>query len=78
MKGNGRALLISLILLSVLLARMLYPAGAAYLRRETARVLAADLENFTLVETLGRVFAEERVKEEWIAALRRELSGARA
>ena len=55
MKRNGRVLLVSVILIGVLLARMLYPAGAACLRREAARLLAADLENLELVETLGRI-----------------------
>lgn len=78
MKRNGRAWLVSAILTGVLLARLLYHAGAACLRREAARLLAADLENLEPVETLGRILSEERLQEEWIAALQHGLSGVKA
>ncbi len=70
MKKERRLWLLAAALLLAMAARFLYPMGAAYLRAESARILASDLENLAWTEAVGRAFAENGIGEELIAALK--------
>ena len=63
MKKRGQVWLLLVTLLLALGLKLAWPAGAAALRREGARALAADAELLTLVEALGRSLAEEPLVE---------------
>lgn len=69
MKSCGQSVITVLILLAALLARMLWPAGAAALRREAMRVLAADRGSYELVQAMGRAVESGDWREEMITVL---------
>ena len=69
-RKEKRAWLLTGILMIAIAARILYPVGAAYLRAESARLLASDLENLAWTEAVGRAFAENGFGEELIAAIK--------
>jgi len=66
-------LLFAALLSTVILARLCYPAAVERTRREAARILAADLNELQLVETLGRAAAQDSWQEELAEAFRRAL-----
>ena len=59
-----RVLLLAVLLFAVLLARLCYPMAVERTRTEAARILAADLNELRLVETLGRAAAQRNWQEE--------------
>lgn len=63
MKKRGQVWLLLATLLLALGLKLAWPAGAAALRREGAKALAADTELLALVEVLGRSLAEEPLVE---------------
>ena len=63
MKKRGQVWLLLATLLLTLGLKLAWPAGAAALRREGAKALAADTELLALVEVLGRSLAEEPLVE---------------
>ncbi len=69
MRSCGQTWLAVLILLAALLARMLWPAGTAALRREAMRVLAAERGSFELVQAMGRAAESGDWRGELITAL---------
>ena len=73
-----RLWLTAAVLGCVLLARVLYPYAAEALRRETARILAADANELGIAQALGRAMAEENWREELVAVIRQGIgeSGA--
>ncbi len=64
-------LLTAAVLFSVL-GKLLLPAGIGYLRREAARVLAADAENWQLLEVMGRALSAEDVRAQLAEAILRQ------
>ena len=67
----GWLLLTAVVLLSIL-GKLLLPGGVSYLRRETARVLAADAENWQLLEVMGRALSRDGFRAELVEAIRRQ------
>ncbi len=61
-------ILFAALLFAVVLARLCWPMAVERTRSEAARILAADLNELQLVETLGRA----SVQSDWQA----ELAGA--
>ena len=68
MRTRGRILFFAFVLFAVILARLCYPAAVERTRREAARILAADLNELQLVETLGRAAAQRDWQEELAGA----------
>ena len=77
MRGQWRALLLTGLMLAVFLARIWYPAAAEKAKEQTARILAADLEQMSLVRAMGRALSQGDWEEELIAALSRSLREGR-
>ena len=66
-------ILFAALLFTVILARLCYPAAVESTRREAARILAADLNELQLVETLGRAAAQRDWQEEIAEAFLRSV-----
>ncbi len=64
-------LLTAAVLLSVL-GKILLPEGIAWLRQEASRVLAADAENWQLLEVMGRALSTESLRAQLTEAILRQ------
>lgn len=78
MKKRKNVWLWTVLLLAAILAHVFYPAAVNELRRETARILADDIERLPLVEALGRAAGERDWKDALVAALSRQSDGSGA
>ena len=69
MGTRGRILLLCVLLPGVVLARLCAPAAAEKTRAQAARLLADDLNNLQLVETLGRTAAQGEWRRELVEVI---------
>lgn len=74
MGARLKILLLSALLLAVVTARLCYPAAARRTRMEAARILASEINELQLAETLGRAAAQRNWPEELAEAFRAALS----